>query len=229
MKSTTSENLNTTYYIDYDNPSVQSFIKSNTVIGNSDIQNVVSLYYAVRDKIKYDPYHIILKQEHLRSSSVVGRGFGFCVEKALLMVACVRGIGIPARIGFANVKNHLTSKRLFELMRTDIFVFHGYAHILLNGIWMKATPAFNRSLCEKTGTLPLEFDGHSDSIFHPLDLNGKKHMEYIYDYGSFEDLPFERMIGEYEKFYPHLDVRSTGTFGPVKIKNEFENEAVREL
>ncbi len=221
--------LQPTYFIDYDNKVVQDFIKENTENNQSDKEKVVSLYYAVRDKIKYDPYHIILKKEKLRSSEVLTRQFGYCVEKALLLVSCIRGAGIPAKIGFANVKNHLTSPRLFDLMKTDIFVFHGYADILLDGKWVKATPAFNKSLCEKTNTIPLEFDGENNSIFHSLDLEGRRHMEYLEDFGSFDDLPFERMISEYNLFYPHLKINSTGTFGPIKVKANFEEEALSHL
>jgi len=223
------EYIKPTFFLDYESSVVQNFIKQIISPEQTETEKVVRLYYAVRDEVKYDPYRIILKKENLRASSVLSRGYGYCVEKAILLVACVRAIGIPSKIGFANVKNHLTSKRLYELMKSDIFVFHGYADILLNNSWVKATPAFNRSLCEKTNTLPLEFDGISDSIFHPIDKTGKKHMEYIHDYGSFPDLPFDTMLSEYIRFYPHLKIDSTGTFGPIKIQGEFEKEAVREL
>jgi transglutaminase-like putative cysteine protease len=230
LKNIINDNvIQPTYFIDFDNKAIQDFIKENTNKNQSDKEKVISLYYAVRDKIKYDPYHIILKKEKVRSSEVLNRQFGYCVEKALLLVSCVRGAGIPAKIGFANVKNHLTSPRLFDLMKTDIFVFHGYADILLDGKWVKATPAFNKSLCEKTNTIPLEFDGESNSIFHSLDLEGRKHMEYLEDFGSYEDLPFERMISEYNLYYPHLKIHSTGTFGPIKIKANFEEEAKSHL
>ena len=230
MKNITiNEALQSTYFIDFNTHVIQYFIKENTNRDQSEKQKAISLYYAVRDKIKYDPYHIVLKKENIRSSEVLIRKSGYCVEKALLLVACIRGVGIPSKIGFANVKNHLTSPRLFDLMKTDIFVFHGYADILLDGIWVKATPAFNKSLCDKTNTLPLEFDGVNNSIFHSLDKEGKKHMEYLEDFGSFADLPFDRMLSEYNLFYPHLKINSTGTFGPVKIIGDFEKEATSQL
>jgi len=226
---TINEALQPTYFIDFNTDVIQDFIKENTNRDQSEKQKAISLYYAVRDKIKYDPYHIVLKKENIRSSEVLIRKSGYCVEKALLLVACIRGVGIPSKIGFANVKNHLTSPRLFDLMKTDIFVFHGYADILLDGTWVKATPAFNKSLCDKTNTLPLEFDGVNNSIFHSLDKEGKKHMEYLEDFGSFADLPFDRMLSEYNLFYPHLKINSTGTFGPVKIIGDFEKEATSQL
>jgi hypothetical protein len=222
------ENLISTYFLNYESKSIQDFIQ-NYLSGSTDLEKVLSLYYAVRDTIKYDPYHIDLRREELRSSRVVERKYGFCVEKAALLTTCVRSIGIPAKIGFANVRNHLTSARLHSLMKTDVFVFHGYSHIYLENQWVKATPAFNKSLCERTGTLPLEFTGKEDSIFHPLDSSGKKHMEYLEDFGSFSELPYERMLDEYEKHYSHLNVRKNLTFGHLRLKGNFEEEAVKSI
>jgi len=111
-------------------------------------------------------------------------------------------LGIPARLGFGNVINHLATQRLKELMGSDLFVFHGYTELFIDGKWVKATPAFNREMCEKFGTIPLEFDGVSDSVFHPYDRNGNLHMEYVHNYGSFDDMPYELMIEEMKKYYP---------------------------
>ena len=88
-------------------------------------------------------------------------------------------------------------------MQSDIFVFHGYTELYLEDKWIKATPAFNITLCERARILPLEFNGKEDSIFHPLRCIRQEAMEYLHDYGSFSDLPFDRMMDE-DKFYPHL-------------------------
>lgn len=229
MKSIIDKNLQPTYFLDFDSQIIKDFINKNTNNAQSQKDKIISLYYAVRDQIKYDPYHIVFKKENIRSSSVIQRKYGYCVEKAMVLVTCARAIGVPARIGFANVKNHLTSKRLYDLMKSDIFVFHGYSDLFIDEKWIKATPAFNLSLCERTNTLPLDFDAENHSIFHSIDKEGKKHMEYIYDYGSFDDLPFEKMLEEYNKFYPHLDISSSGTFGPVKVNIDFESEATQEV
>lgn len=49
--------------------------------------------------------------------------------------------------------------------------------IHLDGRWVKSTPAFNIELCEKFGLRPAEFDGAADSIYHPFELAGNRHME----------------------------------------------------
>lgn len=86
-------------------------------------------------------------------------------------------------------------------MKTDVFYWHGYTSIYLDGSWVKATPAFNIELCEKFMIRPLEFDGTSDSIYHPFDLEGKRHMEYLNYRGEFDDVPMDQMITTFLEKY----------------------------
>jgi hypothetical protein len=101
------------------------------------------------------------------------------------------------------VKNHLTTPALTAKMGTDLFVFHGYAELLLEGRWLKATPAFNRSLCTKFRVKPLEFDGTADSIFHPFDQDDRRHMEYMRERGSYADVPAEEIKRVFQATYPN--------------------------
>ena len=69
---------------------------------------------------------------------------------------------------------------------------------------MKATPAFDRALCERMGVAPLEFNGESDSVFHEFNGDGERYMEYITDHGHFDDVPYDLIVDEIAKAYPHL-------------------------
>lgn len=195
--------LQPTFFIDSDHNSIREFVEATAGEGTAR-EKAVRLYYAVRDQVKYNPYLWSLDKGHYRASFVLSQKVGFCVQKAILLAAVTRAVGIPARPGFANVRNHLSTQHLRELMKTDVFVFHGYTEIFLGDKWVKSTPAFDKSLCERFGVFPLDFDGRSDSIFHPLDRSGRKHMEYLHDYGTFDDFPFDMMIRESMKHYPHL-------------------------
>ncbi|WP_457554077.1 transglutaminase-like domain-containing protein [Desulfobacula sp.] len=194
--------LKPTYYIDSDNPQVIEFVAENSESGATKIENAVSLYYAVRDGIRYNPYSMEPSRKAMKASAVLKRGNGYCVAKAVLLAACARSLKIPARLGFADVKNHLNTKRLMELMGTDVFIYHGYTELLLNNKWLKATPAFNLELCNNFNVRPLKFDGLKDSIFHPFDRSGNRHMEYVRDHGSFADLPWQTILDESKKIYP---------------------------
>ncbi|MBU3739189.1 MAG: transglutaminase family protein, partial [Rhodoferax sp.] len=189
-----------------------------------------ALYLAVRDGFRYDPYRIDLTPAGMRASQVVEQGYGWCVTKATLLAAACRAVGIPARLGFADVRNHLSTERLRQSMKTDVFAWHGYTDIWLDGGWRKATPAFNLSLCEKFGLLPLEFDGRSDSIYHPYDRSGQRHMEYLHQRGSFDDLPLQDIIATFGELYPHWmpPGQASGPSAPSLAQADFLADAERE-
>src|SRR5690606_22048978 len=192
----TSGALRATALIDSDSPEVRAFAAAHAQ-GPSDRERAVSLYLAVRDGFRYDPYRIDLSPAGMSASSVLRNGHGWCVPKAALLTAVCRAAGIPARMGFADVRNHLSTERMRETMKTDLFIWHGYTDIWLNGRWRKATPAFNIELCERFGLLPLEFDGESDSIYHPFDKSGQRHMEYVHQRGAFDDLPLAQIVADF--------------------------------
>lgn len=197
------EFLRPTWYLDWDDPAVRGHAARHAG-GGSLLEQAVRLYYSVRDGIRYDPYGTRFEPAYFRASAVVRRERDFCVPKAVLLAALARARGIPARLGFADVRNHLATPRLLETMGTDLFVYHGYTELLLEGRWVKATPAFNLALCEKAGVRPLEFDGRHDSIFHPFDRDGRRHMEYVRIHGSYADLPYDEILAAMRATYPAM-------------------------
>ncbi|MGM0576724.1 MAG: transglutaminase-like domain-containing protein [Myxococcota bacterium] len=188
-------------YVDSDHPAVVAWAREVTEGAEDDVEAAVRLYEAVRDGVRYDPYRIDLTPRYFTASATLELGRGFCVNKAALLAAGARAVGIPARLGFADVRNHLTSDKLKRLMGTDVFAWHGYTELYLEGRWVKATPAFNRSLCEHAGVALLEFDGRSDSIYQPHDLRGRRHMEYVRYRGEYADVPFERIVESWHEIY----------------------------
>ncbi|TWO71697.1 transglutaminase family protein [Caenimonas sedimenti] len=187
--------------VDASHPAVLAFASEHAGEG-TDRERAVRLYYAVRDGFRYDPYRVDLEPHGMKASTVLANGYGWCVPKAALLAAACRAAGIPARVGFADVRNHLSTARMRESMNTDVFVWHGYTEIWLDGAWRKATPAFNIELCDRFGLLPLEFDGISDSIYHPFDKSGQRHMEYLRQHGSFDDVPLDLLLEEFRRVYP---------------------------
>jgi transglutaminase-like putative cysteine protease len=198
-----SEYLAAGRYIDSGHPAVVQFSKKHSP-GNSERERAVALYYAVRDQIRYNPFLDFSDPEVFRASAVLDAGQGFCVGKAALLAACARAAGIEARVGFADVKNHLTTPRLAETMGSDLFVYHGYTEMRIDGRWVKATPAFNLALCTRFRVKPLEFDGREDSIFHPFDEDERRHMEYLRDRGVFADVPVDDIQRAFRETYPRF-------------------------
>ncbi|HWV89739.1 MAG TPA: transglutaminase family protein [Burkholderiales bacterium] len=188
-------------YVDSAHPAVLAFSKKYSS-GTSERERAISLYYAVRDEIRYNPFLDFSDPEVFRASAVLEAGEGFCVGKASLLAACARAAGIEARLGFADVKNHLTTPRLAETMGSDLFIYHGYTDLRIDGRWVKATPAFNLALCTRFRVKPLEFDGRADSIFHPFDEDERRHMEYLRDRGVHTDVPVDEIQREFRAAYP---------------------------
>lgn len=193
--------LSASTMVDSDHPAVAAFAADHAR-GADERARAVALYYAVRDGFRYDPYRIDLSPEGMRGSAVLALGHGWCVTKAALLAAAARAAGIPARLGFADVRNHLSTQRMRDTMSTDVFVWHGYTELWLDGRWIKATPAFNVELCDRFGLLPLDFDGRADSIYHPFDKSGQRHMEYLRERGSFGDVPLARIVADFRQVYP---------------------------
>ena len=193
-----------TYFLDADNPNVGEFASTNAGDKTTDKERAVALFYAVRDQFRYDPYSISQSPSAYRASAVIEAGAGWCVTKSATMVACLRSLGIPARPGYADVRNHLTSEKLAEKMGTDVFSYHGYAEIWLDNRWVKATPVFNIELCDKVGVRPQEFDGHDDSLFQEFDREGRRHMEYLKMRGAYTDIPLAEIFDDFRTRYAYL-------------------------
>jgi len=206
MEMPETDFLRATEFVDSDNDNVRAFAHAAVAAAETegDRASALALYHAVRDRIVYDPYLDYTDPDVFRASAVLAAGRGFCVGKSALLAACARAIGIPARPGFADVRNHLTSRKLHALTGSDTFLWHSYTELRIGGRWVKCTPAFDSALCERARLAPLDFDGINDSLFHPLDPAGRRHMEYLNDRGAFEDIPVDAILADFHRHYPRL-------------------------
>lgn len=202
-------------FIDSAHPTVIGFAHQHGR-GADDRERAVALYYAVRDTVRYNPFQNFMADATYRASACLEQNLGWCVSKAALLAAAARAAGIPARVGFADVKNHLTTPELTAKMGTDLFVYHGYTELYLDGKWVKATPAFNLSLCTRFRVKPLEFDGRDDSIFHPFDEDERRHMEYVRWRGEYADVPADEIKRVFRETYPELF-----NLGPAAAQRQF--------
>jgi transglutaminase-like putative cysteine protease len=204
MTSEETKYLSAASFVDSGDPAIRAFAHQALGGAQTAKDKALALYGAVRDSIQYDPYVDFLDPAVFRASDVLRAGKGFCVGKSALLTAAARAAGIPARPGYADVRNHLTSKRLQDLVDGDIFYWHSYTELNIDGKWVKCTPAFDAALCARAKIAPLDFDGVNDSLFHPFDPAGRRHMEYLKDRGAFPDVPFATIIADFKKFYPKL-------------------------
>jgi transglutaminase-like putative cysteine protease len=228
MRLENTEYLTATPIIDSDSKVIIDFAMSTVADSDDDpISKAIKLYYAVRDGIWYDPYIPFYRPGHYRASNVLKRGRAFCIGKASLLCALGRACGIPSRVSFADVHNHLATKQLIDYLGSDIFSYHGFVEFYLDGKWVKATPAFNKELCRKAKVAPLEFNGREDSIFQPYNEEKKLFMEYIHDHGTYADIPVDQIVDAWNETYGHERVRKwIKAFEAAggKLNRKLENE-----
>lgn len=192
-----------TAFLDCDHPSVREFEQSVTAGSGDAIERAVKLFYAVRDRVRYDPFAVRLVPEDYVASRVLAAGRAYCLPKAILLAAAARASGIPAAIGLSDVVNHLTTEKLKARMGGQtLFIHHGYAVLYLDRRWVKAAPAFNIELCRRFHVRPTEFDGRSDAIFQEYDALDRRHMQYVKDSGIWSDFPFEKVAADFRALYP---------------------------
>ena len=193
-------------FVDSDHPAVVAFTRQTVGDAKTDGEKASRLFRAVRDRLRYDPYAITRSPEDYVASRQLEKASAYCIPKAVLLAAVARAAGLPARLGFADVTNHLSSPKLHDLLGTDLFVFHGFTEVWVDGVPYKLTSAFNSALCEKFGVTTLDFDpAHpEDAVLQPFDGKGRKYMEYVEDRGRYLDLPFEEIMSAFDIAYPKM-------------------------
>ena len=194
--------LQETTFLNFSNELFSDFLK-NIDATKSKKEIAIDLYFLVRDKFTYDPYHLNISEKGLLASNVILKKRAWCVEKSILLAACARKFEIPSRLGFAIVTNHIGVEKLESFLRRKEIVFHGYTELFIEDKWMKCTPSFDKNICRLSNVTPLDWDGATDSMFQEFEKE-KRFMEYLHYYGEFEDVPIELMNSEMKKYYPHL-------------------------
>jgi len=202
--------LSPTYYFDFENDAVKELIREFQTNKLSSKEKAIGIYIKIRDGWRYNPYHLSLTKAKYKASFIAVKPDGHCIEKSILLIACLRGLQIPARIHFAKVKNHIGVERFLEKFGTDEITPHGMVDVFIDGKWLKVSPAFNKELCVKCNVATLDFDGENDSIFHEFDISGNKFMEYLEDYGFFEDVPVDFILDNFKENYPEIMKRNKG-------------------
>jgi len=190
-----------TAIIDSDDPGIVAKAEELCVGLPDPRDRAVRLFYWVRDAYRYDPFNVSRHEGDYRAGHLLGLDRGYCISKSVLLAALARAMGIPTRLGFADVKNHLQSERLRAQMKSELFAWHGYVEFHLGERWVKASSAFNIEMCERFGTRPLEFNGVDDALLHEFDQAGNRHMEYVTNRGSYDDLPFSEIMKTFAELY----------------------------
>jgi transglutaminase-like putative cysteine protease len=198
------EYLASTEYIDADHPSIMKKAQELTEHIRGKEGQAAALFRYVRDGFPYRIIYEIPDRGYFKASMTLKRGEGFCMPKSILLAALARSSGIPSRLHFADIRNRILPPTTLEKLHTDVMAYHTYVELHLGGKWVKATPSFDLKFCERFNLVPVEFDGEHDALLHHLDKKGRRHIEYIADYGTRDDFPIEEVIQALRRTYPHI-------------------------
>jgi len=183
--------LGPTFFIDCDHASIieKSIELSRSV--KKKREKGIRLFYFVRDGIRYNAFSPRSTDEEYKASHTLERKEGYCVQKAIVLVALARACGIPARLRFADIRAHLTPHEFVAKRGSNLFSYHGLTDLYIEGRWVRATPTYDKEYCAKAGVGPVEFDGRQDAMLPAHALDGRLNVEYVLHRGFFDDLPLE--------------------------------------
>lgn len=194
--------LKPTFFIDSDSKEIINLANKLTENTNDVREKAKSIFYWTRDEILYDPYEsFTFERKDYKASNIIKQKKGWCVQKACVLAALARSLRIPSRLHFGDIRNHRVPEKLIKAMKTNLFVYHGYTELYIDGSWLKATPAFNISLCQKFDLKTVEFDGIHDGMLPETTKDGQKYIEYVKDRGVTSDFPFDTLFETIRKFY----------------------------
>jgi hypothetical protein len=196
------KDLAPTAVIDCDEHSIIDTAKQLTNEKKNDPEKAKALFFFVRDKIKYNISLPKLTLKDNKASVTLQREAGYCVQKAVLLAALARAIDIPARLHFSDIRNFIVPKPLLEQRGgINLFVYHGYDELYINGRWVKVVVAFDNITCEKNRLIPVNFDGLNNALLPKYNRDGKLHIEYEKNHGHYSDLPLDQIIAERKRIY----------------------------
>ena len=195
--------LKSSFYFDYQSEEIQNMVAPFINLKN-DEQKIEQLYLFVRDGWRYNPYVIGIEEKNYVASKIFHKKEAHCIDKAILYIAGLRALEIPARLRLAKVSNHIATERLEEKLGTNELAPHGLVDVFHEQRWVKCSPAFNKELCDLYNVEVLNFDGSEDSILQEYNKDQSRFMSYIEDYGHFEDVPLARIKHIFSSNYPEL-------------------------
>ena len=198
------ECLGSTWYIDAGHPDVRQKAEELTLSISSQQEQAKALFRFVRDQFPYRIIYEIPERDYFKASVTLKRGDGFCMPKSILLAALSRAVGIPSRLHFADIRNHILPPTTLERLKTDVMALHTYVELLLGGKWVKATPSFDLKFCEKFGLVPVDFDGEHDAKDSPHNVKGEPHIEHIGYHGPYADFPWDEVRDYYKKWLAQM-------------------------
>lgn len=161
--------LKETNYCDYSHSDIQKIARQFKKKYPDKKELAVALFYYVRDNILYRVGHW-----NKKASETLFEGRGSCTNKANLLVALMRVVGMPAGYGLLRVKGREYFGEIvpsFLKKRISKESIHIHAYVYLKDKWIKCDPADDKKLSENTSYFNpqsklVDWDGKSNAMLN---------------------------------------------------------------
>ena len=195
--------LKSTPLIESKHPDIIRAAKKITSGCESESEKAEKIFYFIRDEIRYE-FRPKFYPKQYRASYILEDKKGFCTQKAILFCALARSIDIPAGIYFYDIVDHSLPEHTVQFMRTRTLYHHGIASLFLNNRWCQLDATLDIQLVKRNNLYPVEFKPDQDCLMRPDTPDGRRHIEYIKDYGMVNDVTFNEIASWFKRGYPHL-------------------------
>lgn len=159
--------LTATQMCDADDAAVRDVAAEVTRQARTPRESAVALFYWVRDEIEYT-----MGDWNWRASETLRLRKGTCSNKANLMVAMARSLGIPAgfHVQYVATPSYFSGS-FIPLVQRSVRdkAIHVYVALFLDGRWVKCDPTDDKALSDAIEAVvpharAFEFDGEHDTV-----------------------------------------------------------------
>lgn len=130
----TDQYIKSTQILDFDSPKIQSLIKSRDWENLNDYEKIGAAYEYVRDEVLFG-YN---KSDDISASQVLEDGYGQCNTKGNLLMALLRGLGVPCRFHGFTIDQKLQKGAIpgYIFWLAPKYIIHSWVEVLHIGQWV---------------------------------------------------------------------------------------------
>lgn len=171
------------FYMDFDRPEIAEKVAEITAGALNRTKAGIALFNFVRDRIVYNFAPDLEDASEMKASETLKRGNGFCTQKAILLAAVMRSIGIPSGIVFQDLRDYKLTHAYVNYLGSDILKMHGLTKIYVPDHWIRIDATLDAELVERNGYRLTQFDGEHEALFPATDRAGHPHFDVLREYG----------------------------------------------
>jgi hypothetical protein len=126
--------LDKTKIVDFEHPAIKSLIADRKWQGLDDYNKIGAVYQFVKDEVLFG-YN---DSDDILASSVLSDGYGQCNTKGNLLMALLRGLGIPCRFHGFTIDQKLQKGAIpaYVFWLAPKYIIHSWVEVYFDGRWI---------------------------------------------------------------------------------------------